>query len=116
MGLQGDSEMLKMTQEARDDGDILIDKDMYRRVTCPSLIVVGGNDAVTLVETSHKISELTGGDLHVLPTAGHGLHTRFSAKFNTIMFWTPMVKNRTLPAGFWPTKAPTSKKMPENTT
>jgi len=83
-GLHGDGEMLKMTQEARDGGDIIIDEDMYRRVTCPSLIFVGDNDEITPPETSHKIAELTGGDLHVIPGAGHGLHARFPAKFNTI--------------------------------
>lgn len=87
-GLQGDGDMLRMTQEARDSpdaDDIIIDENMYRRVTCPTLIFVGDNDEITPPETSHKIAELTGGELHVIPGAGHALHARFPAKFNTIM-------------------------------
>jgi len=103
-GLQGDGDMLRMTQEARDGGSIVIDEDMYTRVRCPCLILVGDNDEVTPTRTSRRIAELTGGALHVFPGAGHGLHARFPAKFNTIMrdflaqhlgTWRPVRKSRT---------------------
>ncbi|MDW4500559.1 alpha/beta fold hydrolase [Sulfitobacter sp. D35] len=85
-GLQGDGAMLRMTQDARSDSAALvIDENMYRRVRCPSLIFVGAADEITPPETSHRIAELTGGDLHVVPEAGHGLHGRFPALFNTTM-------------------------------
>ncbi len=83
--LDSDGAMLAMTQQARDTPDIVIDEDMYRRVRCPSLICVGDNDEITPPETSHRIAELTGGDLHVFPGAGHGLHARFPARINTLM-------------------------------
>ncbi|WP_108861486.1 alpha/beta fold hydrolase [Ruegeria sp. Alg231-54] len=85
-GLDGDGTMLRMTQDARSDGaSIVIDEDMYRRVACPSLIFVGDADEVTPPETSHRIAELTGGELHVIQGAGHGLHGRYPAMFNTTM-------------------------------
>lgn len=85
-GLDGDGDMLRMTQEARsDDTGYEIDEAMYRRVKCPSLIFVGDADEITPPETSFRIAELTGGELHVLPGAGHGLHGRFPALFNSVM-------------------------------
>lgn len=85
-GLQGDGAMLAMTQDARfDDKALVIDEDMYRCVQCPSLVFVGAADEITPPETSHRIAELTGGELHVVPSAGHGLHGRFPALFNTKM-------------------------------
>lgn len=84
-GLDGDGEMLAMTQDARDDRNALINEAMYARVRCPSLIVVGDRDEVTPPETSHRIAELTGGELHVFEGAGHGLHARFPARFNTLV-------------------------------
>jgi len=103
-GLDGDGDMLRMTQEARDAGSLLIDEDMYRRVRCPCLICVGDNDEVTPPETSHRIADLTGGELHVFRGAGHGLHARFPARFNTTMrdflarhlgTWRPQRQRRT---------------------
>lgn len=82
-GLQGDGDMLRMTLEAPDE--ITIDEEMYRQVACPSLIFVGDKDEITSPENSYKIVDLTGGELQVFPGAGHGLHARFPAKFNTIM-------------------------------
>ena len=83
-GLEGNGTMLRLTQEARDD-QIAIDEDMYRSVKCPSLIIVGDADEITPPATSHRIAELTGGELHVKKGAGHGLHGRYPAYFNTLM-------------------------------
>ncbi|SLN54813.1 Arylesterase [Roseovarius albus] len=83
--LEGDAEMLIMTQEARDTPEIAIDEDMYRKVQCPSLICVGDNDDVTPPETSFAIAELTGGELQVFEGGGHAIHARFPARFNTLM-------------------------------
>ncbi len=82
--LQGDGDMLKMTQEARNSA-VSIDEDMYRSVRCPSLIVYGEKDEITPPETSVRIAELTGGDLHVYPGGGHAVHGRYPAWFNTLM-------------------------------
>src|SRR6056297_2084126 len=82
--LEGDGEMLKMTQDAR-DGTVAINEAMYRRVRCPCLFVYGESDEVTPPETSIRIAELTGGELHAMPGGGHGVHARFPAWFNTLM-------------------------------
>ncbi len=82
--LEGDGEMLKMTQDAR-DGTIAINEAMYTRVRCPCMIIYGDSDEVTPPETSIHIAELTGGELHVRPGGGHGVHARYPAWFNTLM-------------------------------
>jgi pimeloyl-ACP methyl ester carboxylesterase/UDP-N-acetylglucosamine:LPS N-acetylglucosamine transferase len=82
--MDGDPEMLVMTQ-AREQGRYAIDEDMYARVRCPSLILVGTEDEITPPEGSRRIAELTGGELHEWPDAGHGLHARFPARFNVTM-------------------------------
>ena len=82
--LEGDGEMLKMTQDAR-NAAIVIDEAMYRRVRCPSLIIYGDRDEITPPATSIRIAELTGGELHVRHGGGHGVHARFPAWFNTTM-------------------------------
>lgn len=83
-GLEGDGEMLAMTMDAR-EGAIQIDEDMYRRVRCPSLILVGDADEISPPAGSHRIAELTGGELHVREGGGHGIHARYPAWFNVTM-------------------------------
>ncbi|MFO6463478.1 alpha/beta fold hydrolase [Jannaschia sp. KMU-145] len=82
--MEGDPEMLLMTQ-AREPGQYAIDEEMYRRVRCPSLVVVGTEDEITPPDGSRRIAELTGGTLHEWDDAGHGLHARFPARFNLTM-------------------------------
>jgi len=82
--LEGDGDMLAMTMEARTGKDVAIDEAMYRRVACPSLVCVGDADEITPYQTSVRIAELTGGDLHIFAGAGHGLHARYPAKFNSL--------------------------------
>lgn len=95
---EGDGEMLTMTLDGRGRGELVIDEDMYRRIQCPILLIHGAEDAVAPVAGSEKIAELTGGELHVMPGAGHAAHARFPAKVNTMMrdflaeklgTWTP---------------------------
>lgn len=83
-GLEGDGEMLAMTQDARFDGAVQIDEAMYGRVRCPSLLVAGDADAVTPIEASRRIAELTGGELQVREGGGHAVHARYPAWFNTL--------------------------------
>ena len=82
--LEGDGLMLKMTQDAR-DSTLTINEDMYRNVRCPCLVLYGEKDEVTPPETSRRIAELTGAELHAVPEGGHGVHARFPAWFNTLM-------------------------------
>jgi pimeloyl-ACP methyl ester carboxylesterase/predicted glycosyltransferase len=84
-GLDGDGVMLAMTLDGRASDKYQVDEEMYRRVQCPSLVCVGDNDEITPTEGSYKVAALAGSELHVFPGAGHGLHGRYSAKFNTLM-------------------------------
>ncbi|WP_333835141.1 alpha/beta fold hydrolase [Rubrimonas sp.] len=84
-GLDGDGEMLAMTQDGRSAGAARIDEAMYARVRCPSLLIVGDADAITPPEGSRRIAELTGGDLHVREGGGHAVHARYPAWFNVTM-------------------------------
>ena len=84
-GLSGDGTMLAMTQDARTSGAVMIDEAMYDRVSCPDLLIVGDADEITSPTGSHRIAEITGGDLHVIPGCGHAPHARFPARFNTVM-------------------------------
>ncbi|MEM9435161.1 MAG: alpha/beta fold hydrolase [Pseudomonadota bacterium] len=84
-GLCGDGEMLAMTQDARTSGAVLIDEAMYCRVECPDLLVVGDADEITLSTGSHRIADLTGGDVHSITGGGHAPHARFPARFNILM-------------------------------
>ena len=83
-GLEGDGEMLAMTQDGRFDGAVQIDEAMYSRVRCPCLLAVGDADEVTPPEGSHRIAQLTGGEIHVYKGGGHAGHARYPAWFNTL--------------------------------
>ncbi|WP_372784189.1 alpha/beta fold hydrolase [Phenylobacterium sp.] len=80
---EGDGDMLGMSLEWRQKSRYLIDEEMFRRIACPVLLVHGARDAIAPLAMSEKIAELTGGDLHVMPQAGHGPHGRFPAEVNT---------------------------------
>ena len=84
-GLEGDAEMLAMTLEGRSGGKFQIDEAMYARVSCPSLILVGDDDRICPPEGSHRIAELTGGELHIREGGGHAIHARYPAWFNVTM-------------------------------
>ncbi len=80
---EGDGAMLGDTQVGRFDGVYEVDDAMYARVACPSLLIHGLDDEITPPHGSERIAELTGGELQLWPGAGHGLHARFPARFNT---------------------------------
>ena len=84
-GLDGDGEMLTMTQDGRSEPD-RITEDTYRRVRCPCLVLVGDADLITPPQASHRIAELTGAELVVRPGGGHEIHARYPAWFNTVIF------------------------------
>ncbi len=83
--LDGDGEMLAMTLDSRAEAPALINEAMYASVKCPSLIVVGDSDTITPPENSYRVSEITGGDLHVRTGGGHAVHARYPAWFNVTM-------------------------------
>lgn len=80
----GDGAMLAMTQEARDVG-LQMDEEDYRRIACPLLLIHGAEDHILPPAMSEKVAELTGGELHMMPGAGHGPHARFPARVNTMV-------------------------------
>jgi len=82
---EGDGEMLGHTILARSGGGLTVDEAMYARVACPVLLLHGLDDRITPAAGSERIAALTGGTLELWPGAGHGLHTRFPARFNTVV-------------------------------
>jgi len=84
-GLDGDGKMLAMTQDGRFDGAVQLDEAMYRNAGCPGLLVVGDGDQITPPAGTHRIAELTGGEVHTYPGGGHAVHARYPAWFNTKM-------------------------------
>jgi pimeloyl-ACP methyl ester carboxylesterase/predicted glycosyltransferase len=80
----GDAEMLINTQETRLQFGIPITEDTYRAVRCPSLLIHGTGDIITPYQGSERVAELTGGELLLIPDAGHAPHARYPAKVNTL--------------------------------
>lgn len=64
---------------------VVMNEAAYRKTECPFLVIHGENDMVIPVEASRIVAELTGGELVVLPDAGHNSHARISAKINTMV-------------------------------
>jgi len=104
----GDGEMLAMTQDARAEARHLVNEDMYRRIRCPVLAVHGSADMISPVEMSRRVAELTGGELVILPDAGHCAQARYPAKVNTLVrdflarhlgTWQPQAPRRRLGKG-----------------
>ncbi len=80
----GDAEMLINTQETRVQQGVPVTEETYKAVTCPTLLIHGLDDKVTPYQGSERIAELTGGELHLIPGAGHAPHGRIPAKINTL--------------------------------
>jgi pimeloyl-ACP methyl ester carboxylesterase len=56
--------------------------EVCRRVRCPVLVINGDQDRCQNPVRSHRVAELTGGELVVLEGAGHLPHTRDPVKVN----------------------------------
>jgi pimeloyl-ACP methyl ester carboxylesterase len=56
--------------------------ELCRQVRCPVLVINGDQDMCQPPERSHRVAELTGGDLVVLEGAGHLPHARDPVKVN----------------------------------
>ena len=57
-------------------------QSVCRRVRCPVLVINGDQDMCQPPGRSHRVAELTGGDLVVLEGAGHLPHARDPVKVN----------------------------------
>jgi pimeloyl-ACP methyl ester carboxylesterase/predicted glycosyltransferase len=80
-----DGEVLIATMDGRAQGDIQVDEAMYAKIRCPMLLIHGDGDAVAPLAVSETVAALTGGELVVIPGAGHAPHARYPAKVNTVM-------------------------------
>ena len=56
--------------------------DICRRVSCPVLVINGDRDQCQPPERSHRVAELTGGELVVIEGAGHLPHARDPVRVN----------------------------------
>lgn len=45
--------------------------ELYRRVRCPTLVIVGDGDQIVLPETAAAVAEATGGELYTIEGGGH---------------------------------------------
>ncbi len=77
--------VLVATVDARGEGDLVLDEEAYRRISCPFLAIHGDADAIAPPEVSKVVAELTGGELVLIPGAGHAPHARVPALVNTLM-------------------------------
>ena len=96
-------EVLIATMENIDTDDLVLDESAYRKIDCPMLIIYGENDAVSPIEKSQRVAELTQCELVIIPEAGHAPNGRFPAKVNIMMrdflakhlgTWKPVMARR----------------------
>jgi pimeloyl-ACP methyl ester carboxylesterase len=101
---EGDGAMLSRTVSAPLPVRYPVNEEMYRRIKCPVLLIHGAEDAICPPAMSEKVAELTGGELHILPGAGHSANARFPAWTNTLVrdflagrlgTWKPERRRRT---------------------
>jgi pimeloyl-ACP methyl ester carboxylesterase len=59
--------------------------DMYRRITCPVLLIHGDNDQIQPFARAVAMAELTAGELVRIPGAGHAPQGRYPAKVNVLI-------------------------------
>ncbi len=62
-----------------------ISEAMYRKITCPMLLIHGDNDQISPHEVAKCVAEVTGGELVTIPDGGHNPLGRFPAKCNALI-------------------------------
>ena len=62
-----------------------VSEAMYRKIACPLLLVHGDDDHISPFARAEIVASVTGGELAVLPGAGHCPQARFPAKVNTLI-------------------------------
>jgi pimeloyl-ACP methyl ester carboxylesterase/predicted glycosyltransferase len=55
---------------------------LAERVRCPTLVIHGENDRIIPVANARELARCTGGQLHIVPNAGHGVAVRRPAEVN----------------------------------
>jgi pimeloyl-ACP methyl ester carboxylesterase/predicted glycosyltransferase len=84
-GLETDAETLVATQLAprlQDEESVRV---LLDGVSCPMLVIHGGDDAVRPFESGARLAELSGGELVVLEGSGHLPHARDPVKVNLLL-------------------------------
>jgi pimeloyl-ACP methyl ester carboxylesterase/predicted glycosyltransferase len=81
-----DGATLVRTVDARTlPASIDLGEAMYRRVTCPTLLIHGSDDRISPLGRAQAIAALTGAELEVLEGAGHAPHARYPARVNALV-------------------------------
>jgi pimeloyl-ACP methyl ester carboxylesterase/predicted glycosyltransferase len=57
-------------------------RELAQNLDCPVLVVHGERDKITATRDGRALARLSGGELHVVPGAGHVLHARKPVEFN----------------------------------
>ena len=61
-----------MTVDERfDKPELDVSEAMYRRITCPMLIIHGDNDQIVPYARAQLVAEITGAELVTIPGGGH---------------------------------------------
>lgn len=60
-----------------------VSEAMFRRITCPMLVIHGENDQIQPVAKARLVAELTGAEFLTVPGGGHIPHGRFPAFVNS---------------------------------
>ena len=61
------------------------DEDMYRRITCPILVLHGRDDTIIRLAAAEKIAELTGAEFVIWDDVGHAPNGRYPVRFNLLV-------------------------------
>ncbi len=86
-GMETDGGILAKTITARLEPSESYDigPDMFRRISCPLLLIHGEDDQIQPAGKSKVVAEMTGAELVLLPGAGHLPPGRFPAKINLLI-------------------------------
>jgi predicted glycosyltransferase len=62
-----------------------VSEAMYRKISCPVLMIHGDNDQIQPYARAQLVAEVTGAELVTFPDGGHHLLGRFPAKCNSLI-------------------------------
>lgn len=78
--------VLAMTVDGRlDKPGLDVSEAMYRKITCPVLIIHGDNDQIVPYARAQLVAEITGAELVTIPGGGHNPLGRYPAKCNDLI-------------------------------
>jgi pimeloyl-ACP methyl ester carboxylesterase/predicted glycosyltransferase len=58
---------------------------LCQRIVCPTVVLVGGDDAVTAPAQGQALAEVTGGSIHTIDHGGHAPHVRDPVLINRLL-------------------------------